>query len=291
MKSCLDHSALGKTISYPTQYDPGILFPIERAPKRNAIGIDLSPGQILPFVGYDLWNHYEVSWLNMQGKPEVAIVTLVIPIDSPYLIESKSLKLYFNALNETKFPSVTHIKNLVQQDLSNILHAPVSVRFQKLENIKHLDPLMISISNGTLDGISLDKLDISCDVYTPCPDFLILENALNQNQNFIQETLTSNLLKSNCLVTGQPDWASIQIKYTGRKINHEGLLKYLISFRHHNEFHEQCIERIFMDILNRCQPSKLSIYARYTRRGGIDINPFRSTEIDFEINNPKLSRQ
>ncbi len=254
-------SPLGKATGYSSQYDPGLLFPIARADKRAELGITGS----LPFFGMDVWNAYEVSWLNLRGKPQVAIATLQVPADSPNIVESKSLKLYLNSLNQTRLASIDALAELLRTDVSAAIGAGIQVRLTGSDQFGKL-------SMGELDGLLLDRLDIEMDTYQPDPSLLTAE----REQVAVEETLVSHLLKSNCLVTNQPDWASVQIQYAGPAINQEGLLRYLIGFREHQEFHEQCVERIFMDILRQCAPTKLMVLARYTRRGGIDINPWRS---------------
>ncbi|AMO98526.1 queuine synthase [Collimonas arenae] len=254
-------SPLGKPSTYQTQYQPSLLFPIARLGKREEIGISGT----LPFFGVDIWNAYEVSWLNLRGKPQVAIATFTVPADSPNIVESKSFKLYLNSFNQTKLADADALLQLLRQDLSAGFGAPVHVTLTTAEGFSGLklqEP----------QGLLLDRLDIEVDQYQPNPALL----KADPNQVVIEETLVSHLLKSNCLVTGQPDWGSVQIHYVGAAIDQESLLKYLISFRDHNEFHEQCVERIFMDIMRNCAPQKLSVYARYTRRGGLDINPWRS---------------
>lgn len=257
----LPHFPLGQSVPYPNSYSPEQLFPISRVNNRSSLNL---AGQ-LPFSGVDIWTAYELSWLE-EGtkKPRIAIAEFYIPCDSPNLIESKSLKLYLNSLNQSTFKNETDVKNVIQNDLSAAAGATVRVNLF-LPPFQMLPPLQ------ELNGINIDDLPLSIDSYTPEPAFLIADNSLT-----VSETLNSNLLKSNCPATGQPDWASILISYHGPKINHAGLLQYIISFRQHQEFGEHCVERIFMDILQRCQPEKLTVYARYTRRGGLDINPFRS---------------
>ncbi|CAH0444667.1 NADPH-dependent 7-cyano-7-deazaguanine reductase [Ralstonia syzygii subsp. syzygii] len=258
-----EHSPLGKVSAYKTQYDLSLLFPIPRQAKRDEIG--LAAGSALPFFGVDLWNLYELSWLNLKGKPQVAIGTVIVPADSPNLVESKSFKLYLNSFNQTKVASSEALQQLIHHDLSEACGAPVQVRIVPREEFGRQ-------KMGELEGLSLDRLDIETDIYQPTPGLLHAD----LDESPVEEVLVSHLLKSNCLVTGQPDWGSVQIRYVGAPINQEGLLKYLVSFREHNEFHEQCVERIFMDIQRQCQPVKLAVYARYTRRGGLDINPFRT---------------
>jgi len=255
-------SPLGKPTEYRADYAPELLYPIPRQLKRDELGIT---GDALPFVGEDIWNAYELSWLNPKGKPVVAVGTLRVPAGSPNLIESKSLKLYFNSLNQTAFGNTTEVIATLTRDLSAAAGAPVAVDIQPLGGQPRA-------AIGYPDGIRLDDLDIACDSYQPAPELLTVADG-----PLVEETLYSHLLKSNCLVTGQPDWAMAVIRYRGRPIDRAGLLRYLVSFRNHNEFHEQCVERIFCDISRRCGPESLSVYARYTRRGGLDINPFRSS--------------
>jgi 7-cyano-7-deazaguanine reductase len=254
-------SPLGKPTTYQAEYAPSLLFPIARQQKREEIGISGT----LPFFGVDLWNAYELSWLNARGKPQVAIATFTVPADSPNIIESKSFKLYLNSFNQTRLASPEALADLLRTDLSDGFGAPVQVKLT-------MPDAFSSLHMGELEGLLLDRLDIEVDEYTPNPARL----KANHDEATVEESLVSHLLKSNCLVTGQPDWASVQIRYAGAQIDQEGLLQYLIGFRNHNEFHEQCVERIFMDILRQCRPQKLAVYARYTRRGGLDINPWRS---------------
>ncbi|MTW09563.1 NADPH-dependent 7-cyano-7-deazaguanine reductase QueF [Pseudoduganella eburnea] len=256
-----EHSPLGKTSAYRTDYAPELLFPIPRQGKRDELGLKGT----LPFFGVDIWNGYELSWLNMRGKPQVAVARFTIPADSPNLIESKSFKLYLNSFNQTRLAGPDALKMLLQQDLSAAAGANVHVTLTMQEDFAKLEM-------GELEGQLLDRLDIDVDNYSPQPETL----KANFDELPVEETLVSHLLKSNCLVTGQPDWGSVQISYYGPQIDQESLLKYLIGFREHNEFHEQCVERIFTDILRQCKPQHLTVYARYTRRGGLDINPWRT---------------
>lgn len=256
-----EQSLLGKLASYKTEYDASLLFPIPRLAKREEIGI----GARLPFFGMDIWNAYELSWLNSRGKPQVALARFMIPADSPAIIESKSFKLYLNSFNQTRLASAEALQQLLVQDISAAAGAPVQVSLVLPEQFG-------TLAMHEMDGTLLDRLDIEIDNYTPAPELL----KANHDDAIVEETLVSHLLKSNCLVTGQPDWGSVQIRYVGAQIDQESLLRYLIGFRNHNEFHEQCVERIFVDIMRQCQPQKLTVYARYTRRGGLDINPWRS---------------
>ena len=272
--SSADKSLLGQSTPYCHQYDPSLLFPIPRQEKRDELGFDL---QSLPFVGLDIWTAYEVSWLNAKGKPVVAIAEFSFFADAPNLIESKSFKLYLNSFNGTRFDSAEQVVNLWIQDLSAACGGEVAV---DLHSVDQFDEI-----SGVMPGDNLDQLDIEVEAYQVQADLLQTES-----DQVVFETLNSHLLKSNCLVTGQPDWGSVLIRYQGAKIDRAALLKYLISFRNHNEFHEQCVERIFTDIMKYCQPQKLTVYARYLRRGGLDINPYRSNfEEEFDLT--RLSRQ
>jgi 7-cyano-7-deazaguanine reductase len=256
-----EQSLLGKSACYQAEYDASLLFPIPRQDKRNEIGIKST----LPFFGADIWNAYEVSWLNSRGKPQVAIATFIIPAESLNIVESKSFKLYLNSYNQTRLADIETLRTRLKADVSSAVGAPVQVRLT-------LPDAFGKAVFAELEGLSLDRLDIEVDSYEPDPDLLHVVSGTN----IIEETLVSNLLKSNCLVTGQPDWGSVQIHYVGAPIEQAELLRYLIGFRNHNEFHEQCVERIFIDIQRHCKPLKLAVYARYTRRGGLDINPWRS---------------
>jgi 7-cyano-7-deazaguanine reductase len=263
-----EQSELGKVSAYADRYDASLLFPIARADKRAEIGV----GAVPPFFGADLWTAYELSWLNLRGKPQVALAQVVVPCETPNIVESKSFKLYLNSYNNTAFESPSEVQARLRADLSEAVWRGTD-RASSV-GVKLLLPDMFDREPiHELDGLSLDRLDVECSRYTPAPDLL---TAAFEEQP-VSEVLTSNLLKSNCLVTGQPDWGSVQISYSGPQIDQQGLLQYLVSYRNHNEFHEQCVERIFMDLWNRCKPSRLSVYARYTRRGGLDINPFRTS--------------
>jgi len=281
-----EQSQLGKASAYVDQYDPTLLFPIARVAKRQEIGIAGAP----PFLGADMWSAFELSWLNLRGKPQVALAHFTVPCESLNIIESKSFKLYLNSFNNTRLSDVDELRQRLRADLSAAAwrvadgSAPASGSVGVtivLPDQFDREPV------HELDGLSLDRLDVECTRYTPAPELL---RTLPEDGP-VSEVLTSNLLKSNCLVTGQPDWGSVQIGYSGAQIDHEGLLQYLVSYRNHNEFHEQCVERIFMDIWTRCQPVKLSVYARYTRRGGLDINPFRTSHPQALPPNVRTARQ
>ncbi len=271
--SHLDQAPLGKVSENPQQYSPNLLFPISRADNRAKLGIKES----LPFFGVDIWNAYELSWLNAKGKPQIALASFMVPANSPNIIESKSWKLYLNSLNNHRIESETALIQLLSKDLSQAAGATVNVQLHKPEKISQL-------GMKELEGKLLDRLDLEIDPHQgPQADLLKTHDALG----IVEETLITHLLRSNCPVTGQPDWASVQIKYVGLTIDEESLLRYLIAFREHQEFHEHCVEKIYMDIKEKCRPSKLSVYARYTRRGGIDINPFRA---DFNAEWPDNTR-
>lgn len=269
-------SPLGQPLRYPSRRDPDLLFPIARAVARSAIGVP-SP---LPFIGSDLWNAYELSWLGARGKPEVAIATLAVPADSPALIESKSLKLYLNGLNGERFADVAALTATIATDLSAAAGAAVAVSL-----VPRAD--FAGLALAELAGACLDDLDLAIDHHgPPRPEFLVTAGTI------AEETLVSHLLKSNCPVTGQPDWASVQIRYRGPRLDRAGLLRYLVSYREHAGFHEQCVEQIFIDLMRRCAPEALSVYARYTRRGGLDINPWRATPGFAALpGNPRGARQ
>ncbi len=263
-----EDSQLGKAASYADQYTPSLLYPLPRAAQRSLIGVGDQP----VFLGADLWTAYELSWLNLRGKPQVAMGRLVVPCESTHLVESKSLKLYLNSFNNSRFESLAQVRDLMQQDLSAAVWSGGTVNAGV--GVQLLAPAQFGLEKmQELEGVDIDRLDLDCTEFLPAPD--LLSAALDEKP--VTETLTSHLLKSNCLVTGQPDWGSVAITYSGPQIDQAGLLQYIVSFRNHNEFHEHCVERIFMDIWTRCQPSKLCVYARYTRRGGVDINPWRSS--------------
>jgi len=257
----LSHGPLGQSVSYVSQYDPTLLFPIARSHNRAAL--NLAAGS-LPFTGVDLWNAYELSWLDAKGKPRIAMATFSVPADSPNIIESKSFKLYLNSFNQTRLVNSAALRGRLERDLSAAAGAPVGLDF-------FLPQRFSELRMGELDGIYIDKLDIEIDTYEPAPELL-----RTRPGEPVEETLASRLLKSNCPVTGQPDWASVQVRYRGAPIDRESLLRYIVSFRQHAEFHEHCVERIFTDIMQACRPEQLTVYARYTRRGGLDINPWRS---------------
>jgi 7-cyano-7-deazaguanine reductase len=261
----LDNLTLGKTTSYISQYTPELLQAVPRSLNRDDLAINQAS---LPFKGEDVWYGYELSWLNAKGKPVVAVAEFRFPCSSPNLVESKSFKLYLNSFNQQKFDAPQDVKTALIKDLSATAGATAQVR---LFNVDDCPPLHLSNSKA----LCIDGLDIEIEEYQYHAELLV---DIQDKSLIVEEYLVSHLLKSNCLITNQPDWASIYIKYKGEKINHEQLLKYIISFRQHNEFHEQCVERIFCDLQAHCQLESLTVFARYTRRGGLDINPFRTTE-------------
>ncbi len=257
-----DQSQLGKATVYADRYDPSLLFPIPRAAKRAEIGV----GEPLPFLGTDIWNAYELSWLDRHGKPHVAVAEFRVPASSPNIIESKSFKLYLNGFAQEPLDSADALQMLLRKDLGAAAGAEVGVTLHPARTAAH--------AFADLAGESIDGLPVAIDDYgPPKADYL----RADASAAVAEEILVSDLLRSNCPVTGQPDWGSVQIAYRGAPIDREGLLRYLVSFRTHTEFHEQCVERIYMDVMARCAPERLSVYARYTRRGGLDINPFRSS--------------
>ena len=278
-----EQSQLGKTSAYADQYDPSLLFPLPRQPKRDEIGIQ----DKLPFFGAALWTAFELSWLNQRGKPQVALAHFTIPCETPNIIESKSFKLYLNSFNNTRFDSLEAVQERLREDINEALWRGAPARLSSA-SVRVMAPEHFETQRvQELEGLSLDRLDVECTDYSPRPDLLKADH----DNPPVTETLVSHLLKSNCLVTGQPDWGSVQISYTGAAIDQEGLLRYIVSFRNHNEFHEQCVERIFMDIMRQCRPLKLSVYARYTRRGGLDINPLRTSAPMAIPQNVRTARQ
>lgn len=277
-----EQSQLGKATAYVDRYDANLLYPLPRAPKRAGIGITGS----VPFLGADLWTAYELSWLNPRGKPQVAIAHVTVPADSTHIVESKSFKLYLNSFNNTVFESADAVRDTIRADVSAAVWQGGPI--QTTVGVRVLEPVMFETEQvRTLDGLLLDRLDVECTTYQPEPDLL----RAAQGEAPVTETLVSHLLRSNCPVTNQPDWGSVQVSYTGPQIEQEGLLRYIVSFRNHNEFHEQCVERIYMDILQRCKPVRLSVYARFTRRGGLDINPWRASHPQLPPPNVRTARQ
>lgn len=259
----LSHAPLGQTVGYPAHYDPTLLFPIERAPARDELGL---VGDTLPFEGMDVWNAYEVSWLDLQGKPRVALARFEVPATSPSLIESKSLKLYLNSYNQSRYADEQAVQAQIRDDLSRAAGAAVVVDIIAPNRYGEL-------RLGEPEGRVIDDLPVAIDTYTPDAGLL----RCDPQAGVVDESLISRLLKSNCPVTGQPDWATVEVRYRGPALDPASLLRYIVSFRQHSGFHEQCVERMFVDIQARCRPEALSVHARYTRRGGLDINPWRAT--------------
>ena len=267
---------LGQKTEYASQYDRTLLQPVPRALNRDGLGIT----QNQPFIiGADIWTAYEISWLNEKGLPQVAIADIYLDYQSQNLIESKSFKLYLNSFNQSKFTDINSVQQTMQRDLSECAQGYVKVR---LNSVAVYDSQKID----HLQGDCIDEQDIEITSYEFNADWL--KDCVSDE--IVEEKLVSHLLKSNCLITNQPDWGTLHIHYVGKKIDHEKLLHYVVSFRQHNEFHEQCVERIFCDLMHYAKPEKLTVYARYTRRGGLDINPFRS---NFENlpENLRLARQ
>lgn len=271
----LSKTLLGQSTDYVDQYSPELLYPLPRKAKRDELGID---SQKLPFGGVDIWNSYELSWLDTSGKPQVAIVEFSIPCDSANIIESKSFKLYLNSLNQSVFESATQLEKVLAKDLSSVAGCDVGVSILSLDQ-------GLNINSGNENRQLIDLLDVSGFSYEVDSRFLSVNEGV-----LVEQKLVSHLLKTNCPVTGQPDWASVLIDYAGNEIDQEGLLRYIVSYRNHQDFHEQCVERIFIDIMEKCAPEKLTVYARYTRRGGLDINPLRTTESKVS-GNIRLTRQ
>jgi len=281
MSSYDNHQALagltlGKSTAYRDTYDASLLQGVPRSLNRDPLGLHADN---LPFHGGDIWTLYELSWLNSNGLPQVAVGQVELSYASVNLVESKSFKLYLNSFNQTRFASWDEVQATLQRDLSACAQGEVSVALYRLHELEG-QPI------AAFNGVCIDDQDIAIDNYDFSADYL--ENAASGP--IVEETLVSHLLKSNCLITHQPDWGSVQIQYRGPQIDREKLLRYLVSFRHHNEFHEQCVERIFNDVQRFCQPGSLSVYARYTRRGGLDINPWRTND-DFAPSTGRLVRQ
>lgn len=275
--TALAHLSLGKSTAYADQYDASLLQQVPRQLARDQIG--LTANTPLPFVGHDIWHAYELSWLNPKGKPMVALATVVVPFDSTNLIESKSFKLYLNSFNQTRFQDISQVYQTITQDLSACAGKPVEV------TIHHVNEL-VAFQPTWLPGRCIDELDVTIEDYQYNAALLKKSSA----PAIVEEKLHSHLLKSNCLITSQPDWASVFIHYKGAALDHASLLQYLVSFRQHNEFHEQCVERIYQDLWQLLAPEFLAVYACYTRRGGLDINPLRASH-SYTPPNIRLTRQ
>ncbi len=272
----VDHGILGQVTEYPSEYDSALLFPIARKSARDALGIN----DPLPFIGQDIWNAFELSWLDRAGRPRAGLAEFVIPATSPHIIESKSFKLYLNSFNQTRIGDSERLRQMLMRDLSQACGATVNVTILPAAT-SHAFPIDI------FSGEVIDDLEVDINYYGP-PEPLYLST---RDDNQIAETLVCHVFRSNCPITNQPDWASLQIRYLGRRIEREGLLRYLVSYRTHNDFHENCVEHIYIDIMRECKPLQLSVYARFTRRGGLDINPYRCTEGMGMPGNIRLIRQ
>jgi 7-cyano-7-deazaguanine reductase len=264
-----DGSPLGKATDYPDRYDASLLFAVSRAPQRAALGIE---GK-LPFSGCDVWNAYEITWLDLQGRPRLAIGEFRVRAESPAMVESKSLKLYLGSFAQEPLASATALGERIATDLSRVCGDEVAVALTPSANFE----ATLSSRVASTRTESIDETDVTIEASHPDPALLAHAEAP------IDESLGSSLFRSTCPVTGQPDYADVFLRYRGPRIDRAGLLRYLVSFRRHAAFHEACVERIFVDIANRCRPERLSVYARFMRRGGIDINPFRS---NFELAPP-----
>lgn len=271
-----EHSPLGKTSDYPDRYSPELLYPIARASKWAELGIS---AQTLPYQGVDVWNCYELSWLLPSGKPVVAMAAFFIPANSPNIIESKSFKLYLNSFNQAVFASFEDISRVLARDLSKVAGAQVRVELNRLSDLN-------ACAVSSPEGECIDELEINISAYHH-PDASLLRLV---GEKPVARTFHSNLLKSNCPVTGQPDWGTVVVSYNGPELCQASFLAYLVSFRQHQDFHEQCVERIFLDLHQLLTPEQLTVYARYVRRGGLDINPYRSTEV-LDVINARLARQ
>jgi len=273
MNTPLTHAPLGQEVVYPTSYDPKLLFPIDRTPNRQTLG------PLPDWAGADIWNAYEISWLNPRGKPVVATARFVFPHSSPRLVESKSFKLYLNSFNDERFANEQEVGERMRADLAAACGASVEVE---------ITPVGRQAAQGyeALEGVNIDDIDVEIEVYTPAPELL----GCVPGGPVVEETLVSDLLKSNCPVTGQPDWASVQVRYAGPQIDRAALLKYIVSLRRHDEFHEHCVEKMYCDIWRICRPESLLVYARYTRRGGLDINPWRASS-KVEVSQARTVRQ
>jgi 7-cyano-7-deazaguanine reductase len=276
MHPAAEHSPLGKASEYVATYTPALLYPIPRAAKWAELGLT---AQTLPYQGVDLWNCYELSWLTPSGKPVVAIGEFAFPADSANIVESKSFKLYLNSLNQSMFATREQLAEVLRVDLSAVVGAPVAVKLRSLSEVEEQGV-------ARLPGACIDELEVAINDYAqPQPELL-----RSDSSRLVTESIHSHLLRSNCPVTGQPDWGSVVVEYSGAALDHSSFLRYLVSFRQHADFHEQCVERIFLDLLRVLKPQALTVYARYLRRGGLDINPYRSMSA-VPADNRRLVRQ
>lgn len=249
---------LGKPTSYADGYDPTLLVPMARSQSRREQGLPAAPD----WAGVDLWRSYEFSWLNVEGLPRIAGLTLEVDAASPRMVESKSMKLYLNGFAQTRFESEDAVRQRLDVDLGAAFGAAVAARLEPLSALAGAVPV--------LPGTCLDDLPVTTDVYQPDPSLL------RCGARAVAETVHTELFRSVCPVTGQPDWASVLIRYQGSAIDHQALLRYLISFRQHAAFHETTVERIYADIDERCGCERLLVAGYFLRRGGIDINPIRA---------------
>lgn len=272
---------LGRQVAYPDRYDASLLAPIAREENRRMLGVSSAE---LPFCGADIWNAFELSWLDPQGKPQVARGRFIVPCQSPCLIESKSLKLYLNSLNQEAFSDIDSVRDCIKRDLSAAAGSEVEVLLQPFSGMQEL----IEAPTGTC----LDKLDVSCSQYHVDAGLLQLADSGAAFEQLVDEVLYTDLFRSRCPITGQPDWGSVTICYQGPQIDRAALLRYLVSYRLHDDFHENCVERIFLDLMAQCRPQSLSVEANFLRRGGLDINPVRATDemMDYVLF-PRYNRQ
>jgi 7-cyano-7-deazaguanine reductase len=273
----MSENPLGRSTNYPSTYDRGLLFPISRAENRGRLGMT---NFSLPFRGYDLWRAYEISWLDLRGKPVVAIAEILVPADSPCMVESKSFKLYLNSLNQNCFKDADAVRQLVTDDLARVIQARCLVQIYLPDTFSHL-------SCVPPEGVSLDDQPLDIEVYQPDAGLLRVDT-----RRVHTETLYSNLFRSNCPVTSQPDWGTAVIRYKGNAIDHASLLRYLVSYRHHNGFHEDCVEQIYVDLAHLIKPERLSVAINFLRRGGLEINPVRSSHpLEMEFPAVRMARQ
>ena len=277
----MSNGVLGRQTAYPDRYDPSVLVPVPRQDNRDVLGISNSK---LPFCGADIWNAYEISWLDTKGLPRVARGRFIFPCSSENIVESKSLKLYLNSLNQHVFSHDEQVQLAIARDLTDVAGSTVEVYLQPFHGMQEL--------LEAPSGLSLDALDADCTTYQPDPALLCLSDESHQFSAVVDEVLYTDLFRSLCPVTGQPDWATITVCYKGEQISHEGLLQYLVSYREHQGFHENCVEKIYCEIMQRCRPQSLSVEANFLRRGGLDINPVRSSAqmMDYVLF-PRYNRQ
>ncbi len=267
--SYLKDTPLGRSSDFIDEYTPSLLCPVPRWDARESLELE---DTTLPFHGMDIWNAYELSWLNDKGKPQVALAELIVPCTSPNIIESKSLKLYLNSFANSRFDGRDRVVAVIAKDLAEVAGAPVDVRVMTLREAER-EPAWEE------HGQLVDTLDVTFDHFEYRPELLLTDQGPEQTG-----VLVSHLLRSHCPVTNQPDWGTVQVRYTGRPISPASFLRYVVSLRNHQGFHEQIIEQVFVDLQRQCAPRQLSVYGRFTRRGGLDINPFRSNYEDTPPN-------